>query len=71
VNLSEPHGDGFSKRPVVVGRRFIGWYLFAFDQRFAADTIFASPGHGLPAAVPALKLGATVARSAPLGPVIR
>jgi hypothetical protein len=71
VNLSRPKGDGFSRRPVTVRRRFVGWYLFAFDQRLAADTIFSSPAYGLPAAVPPLRTGPTVARSAPLGPVLR
>jgi hypothetical protein len=70
VNLSAPRGYGFSKRPPVVGAWFTGWYLFAIDQRFAHDTAFAQPGYGSPAAVPPVKLGATAAHSAPLGPVI-
>jgi hypothetical protein len=70
VNLSEPQGDGFSRRPAVVDKRFTGWHLFAFDQRFAADTAFAAPAYRIPASVPPLKAGATVARSAPLGPVV-
>lgn len=70
VNLSAPAGDGFSKRPPVVGAWFTGWYLFAIDQRFAYDTAFAAPGYVTPAAIPPVKLGATAARSAPLGPVI-
>ncbi len=61
---------GFSKRPPVVGAWFTGWYLFAFDQRLAHDTAFAQPGYRTPAVVPAVKAGATVARSAPVGPVI-
>jgi len=54
----------------VVGAWFTGWYLFAFDQRFAHDTAFGLPGYGSPAAVPAINASATVARSVPLGPVI-
>jgi hypothetical protein len=54
---------------VRVARRFIGWYLFAFDQRFAADTVFDDPAYGSPGAVPPLKVGRTVARSEPAGPV--
>ncbi len=66
-----PHGTrGFSNRPPVVGAWFTGWYLFAFDQRFAHDTAFALPGYESPATVPVVKGGATVARSTPLGPVI-
>ena len=71
VNLSAPaERGGFSKRPPVVGAWFTGWYLFAFDQRFAYDTAFGLPGYGSPAVVPVVKAGATVARSVPLGPVI-
>jgi hypothetical protein len=70
VNLSAPAGEGFSKRAPVVGAWFTGWYLFAIDQRFANDTAFALPGYVSPAAVPPVKLGATAARSAALGPVI-
>jgi hypothetical protein len=70
VNLSTPMGYGFSKRPPVVGNWFTGWYLFALDQRFAHDSGFAEPGYGTAAAVPPVKASATVARSAPLGPVI-
>jgi len=70
VNLSAPRGYGFSQRPPVVGAWFTGWYLFAFDQRLAHDTSFAEPGYGTPAAVPPVKVSGTVARSAPLGPVI-
>jgi len=71
VNLSAPtESYGFSKRPPVVGAWFTGWYLFAFDQRLAHDTAFAQPGYRTPAVVPAVKAGATVARSAPVGPVI-
>jgi hypothetical protein len=62
--------DGFSKRPPVVGAWFTGWYLFAIDQRLAHDTAFGEPGYSSPAAVPPVKLGATAAHSAPLGPVI-
>lgn len=70
VNLSAPAASGFSKRPPVVGNWFTGWYLFAIDQRFAYDTAFAVPGYITPAAVPPVKLGATAAHSAPLGPVV-
>lgn len=70
VNLSAPAASGFSKRPPVVGSWFTGWYLFAVDQRFAHDTAFALPGYIIPAAVPPVKLGATAAHSAGLGPVV-
>lgn len=71
VNLSAPArlGYGFSSQPVHPGAWFTGWYLFAFDQRLAKDTVFAEPGYLTPAVVPALKAGQAVARSAPLGPV--
>lgn len=71
VTVSAPgEGFGFARRPPVVSNSFTGWYLFAFDERFAHDTAFAEPGYGSPSAVPPLQAGATVARSAPLGPVI-
>jgi hypothetical protein len=70
VNLSAPRGYGFSRRPPVIGSWFTGWYLFAFDQRFAHDTAFAEPGYGAAAAVPPVTAGQTAASSAPLGPVI-
>ncbi len=67
VNLSAPADrGGFSERPPVVGAWFTGWYLFAFDQRFAHDTAFAAPGYSTPVAVPAVKASATVPRSGPL-----
>lgn len=65
VNLSAPEGYGFSNRPPVVGAWFTGWYLFAFDQRLPHDILFAEPGYGSAAAVPPVKAGQTVARSAP------
>jgi hypothetical protein len=68
VNLSAPASSGF-KRPPVVGSWFTGWYLFATDQRFAHGTAFALPGYITAAAVPPVKLGATAAHSAPVGPV--
>jgi hypothetical protein len=71
VTLSAPgEGFGFSNRPPIIGAWYTGWYLFALDGRFAHDTIFAAPAYGSPASVPPWKLGATVARSAPTGPVI-
>jgi hypothetical protein len=72
VNLT-PQGVGrdFAQQPVRVARRFIGWYLFAFDEHFAADTAFAEPGYGSPADIPPLKAGPTTARSTPSGPVRR
>jgi hypothetical protein len=70
VNLSAANGYGFSNRPVVVGEWFTGWYLFAFDQRFAKDTAFAEPGYLTAAAIPPVIASTTVARSAPVGPII-
>lgn len=69
VNLT-PQGQGldFAQEPVTVPQRFIGWYLFAFDERFGPDAGFAAPAYAT-FAIPALKVGATVARSGPLGPV--
>jgi hypothetical protein len=52
----------------VVGRWLTGQYLFAFDQRFAYDTVFASVGYG--PISPPVPVSATVARSVPIGPVI-
>jgi hypothetical protein len=70
VNLSAAEGEGFSSRPAIVGAWFTGWYLFAFDQRLAKDTAFAEPGYPTAAGIPPIRAGATVARSAPAGPII-
>lgn len=70
VNLTPQGGHGYLRRPVAIGAWFTGWVLFAFDQRFAWDTAFALPGYGTPAGIPPVRLAATVARSAPLGPII-
>jgi hypothetical protein len=64
VNLSA-QGDG----PAVIRPRYAGWYLFAFDERFAKDTAFAEPGYGSPEAVPVVAEGSTVSRSDPYGPI--
>jgi hypothetical protein len=69
INLTPQGNPVFAKSPVRVTRRFIGWYLFAFDQHFAADTAFAGVGYSSPADIPPLKVGQTVARSKPEGPV--
>jgi hypothetical protein len=70
INLSAGGPSRASaQQPVRVARRFIGWYLFAFDERLPADTVFDAPAYGTPGAVPPLKLGPTVARSEPVGPV--
>lgn len=72
MNLTPQEGaDGFTRRSVRIPMRFTGWYLFAFDQRFAADTAFAGVAYSSPEAIPPLKVGATVARSLPYGPVRR
>lgn len=70
VNLTPQGGHGYLRRPVAIGAWFSGWQLFAFDQRFAWDTAFALPGYGAPAGIPPVRLAATVARSAPLGPIV-
>jgi hypothetical protein len=64
VNLSQQGGG-----PAVIRARYAGWYLFAFDERFAKDTAFAEPAYGSPEVVPAVEEGATVSRSSPVGPV--
>jgi hypothetical protein len=69
VNLSPQSGYGYSARTVHPGTWFDGWYLFAFDQRLAKDAAFAEPGYLTAAAVPTVRAGPTVARSAPAGPV--
>ncbi len=69
VNLSPQANIGYSERPVRVDDWFTGWYLFAFDQREAADTAFAEPGYSRAAAIPPVRVDATVSRSAPAGPI--
>ena len=70
VNLSRPGKFAlFSNRPVTVGSAITGRYLFAVDQRYGPDTAFAGVGYRAPASVPVAHAGATVAQSAPLGPI--
>jgi hypothetical protein len=59
----------FGFRRAVVGLRYVGWYVFAFEARYARQTAFPAIGYGSADAVPPLKPGQTVARSAALGPV--
>ncbi len=49
--------------------RWSGRYLFAFDERFARDTVLPDILYGSPEAIPRSIAGATIARSVPLGPV--
>jgi hypothetical protein len=42
-----------------------GWYLFATDERFAADTVFPAVGYRSPGSVPPPTLSQVVAFSAP------
>lgn len=69
VNVSAPKGYGFSSRPGVIAAWSTGWYLFAFDQRLAKDSVFAEPGYSDAAAIPPVHAGPTIARSAPVGPI--
>ena len=56
-------------RPAVVGPAYAGWYLFALDTRYAANTMFAGVGYNDVAAVPPRRVRRTTVRSAPNGPV--
>jgi hypothetical protein len=47
-----------------------GWYLFALDARSPADEACAGVGYGSESDIPLWHVGRTVARSAPLGPVV-
>jgi len=49
--------------------RWSGYHLFAFDERFARDTVATDIAYLRPEAIPPAFVGATIARSAPLGPV--
>lgn len=53
-----------------VGLALTGWYLFTLDSRNALDELCGAPGYASEAQSPVWRLGATVVRSAPLGPVI-
>ena len=70
MTISAPNeGYGFSNRPPIIAARFAGWFLFSFDLRFAHDTAFAGVGLASPEDLPPAKVGPTIARSAPAGPV--
>jgi hypothetical protein len=53
----------------VVHRWLRGRYLFALDQRLARDNVCAGVAYGSERDVPVWRVGQTVARSAPAGPV--
>ena len=70
VTLSAEGEDYHGRhRRALLRNRHVGWYLFAIDQRFARDTVFAGVGYGRASDIPPLEPGRTVARSAPVGPV--
>lgn len=70
LNLTPAAWEGVSLvHPIRIAARFRGWYLFAFDQHFSGDTAFATSGYRTAGQAATLKMGPTVARSRPYGPV--
>lgn len=55
--------------PPLITQAQRGRYLFAVDQRLPRNRFIHLIRYGAPASVPAVRLGATVTRSAPSGPV--
>lgn len=55
--------------PPVIKRRYVGWYAFAIEERFAPGSAFAGVGYRTSEAIPPAKTGPTVVRSRPLGPI--
>jgi hypothetical protein len=60
-----------SGAPPFVARRYTGWYLFAIDARYSRDSAFAGGGYTAAGGVPPVKVGPTIIRSRPYGPVRR
>jgi hypothetical protein len=70
--LSAQGGDyPRSGAPPVLGRRYVGWFLFALDVRYSKDSVFAGVGYNAARLVPTVKVGPTSVRSRPYGPVRR
>jgi hypothetical protein len=61
----------YSPESIRVPARFVGWYLFAFDQRVPHTQACAEPGFSSPEAEPIVHPGRTATRSAALGPIAR
>lgn len=55
--------------PPVLKRRYVGWYAFAIEQRFAPGSTLGGVGYRNAEAIPPAKAGPTVARSRPRGPI--
>lgn len=62
------HPRAFRRSPPI-DPRWSGYWLFGFDERYARGTAFTLQGYGTPYGIATTPVGATVARSAPLGPV--
>lgn len=57
--------------PPTLSRRYVGWYAFAVDQRFAPGTVFGGVGYAKSERIPPAKIGPTVVRSSARGPITR
>jgi hypothetical protein len=55
--------------PPTIGADLRGWYLYVVDQHIWPNQAVAGVGYSSPASVPVATLGATVARSLPVGPI--
>lgn len=60
-----------SGAPPTLASRHVGWYLFAIDARYSRDSAFAGGGYSAAQFVPPVRVGPTVIRSRPYGPVRR
>jgi hypothetical protein len=70
VNLSpQRHSCLYSPGPVRVPKQFVGWYLFAFDQRMSPGGLCAGVGYSRPEVEPTVRVGPLATRSRPIGPV--
>lgn len=67
VTIAHPRVPGSLRRPIHA--RWSGYYLFAYDVREPAKTLRFDLAYRSPESIAVPRLGATVARSLPLGPV--
>lgn len=59
----------YSNRRPALGPFYAGWYLFATDKHYGAETAFAGVGHGYADDVPTMEASQTDVRSLPVGPI--
>lgn len=61
----------YARRRPALGPFYAGWYLFATDKHYSAETLFAGVGRFSADGVPPMEASLTDVRSLPIGPIAR